>query len=165
MGNHEEVAGDLFTQLCLACCVAEVTQKCPESSLRHLHAGAKPMTGARHGTLSWLCCLSKGAEVTSADRKRIHLEGMQSPFWPCHVGAKYGWRLAWETMMKELAPQTKDGSYSRPTYNLKGVIGNSEFPVCSSLQLHNPFLSSDTFHVYFLTSMLHQYLAAQASHL
>ncbi|CAK0733836.1 hypothetical protein CVIRNUC_000341 [Coccomyxa viridis] len=44
-------------------------------------------------------------------------------------GAKYGWRLAWETMMKELAPQTKDGSYSRPTYNLKGVIGSSEFPV------------------------------------
>ena len=33
--------------------------------------------------------------------------------------------------MKELAPQTKDGSYARPTYNLKGVIGSSEFPVSS----------------------------------
>ncbi|CAL5225669.1 g8532 [Coccomyxa viridis] len=44
-------------------------------------------------------------------------------------GAKYGWRLAWETMMKELAPQTKDGSYARPTYNLKGVVGSPEFPV------------------------------------
>ena len=31
--------------------------------------------------------------------------------------------------MKELAPQTKDGSYARPTYNLKGVIGSPEFPV------------------------------------
>lgn len=31
--------------------------------------------------------------------------------------------------MKELAPQNKDGSYARPTYNLKGVIGSSEFPV------------------------------------
>ena len=31
--------------------------------------------------------------------------------------------------MKELAPQTKDGSYARPTYNLKGVLGNPEFPV------------------------------------
>ena len=40
--------------------------------------------------------------------------------------------------MKELAPQTKDGSYSRPTYNLKGVIGSSEFPVCSSMKLHTP---------------------------
>ena len=33
--------------------------------------------------------------------------------------------------MKELAPQTKDGSYARPTYNLKGVIGSPEFPVSS----------------------------------
>ena len=40
--------------------------------------------------------------------------------------------------MKELAPQTKDGSYSRPTYNLKGVIGSSEFPVGSPLQQHSP---------------------------
>ena len=40
--------------------------------------------------------------------------------------------------MKELAPQTKDGSYSRPTYNLKGVIGSSEFPVGSSMELHSP---------------------------
>ncbi|BDA40825.1 Glutathione S-transferase omega-like 2 [Coccomyxa sp. Obi] len=43
-------------------------------------------------------------------------------------GAKTGWNFAWETMMKELAPQTKDGSYARPTYNLKGVIGSPEFP-------------------------------------
>lgn len=35
--------------------------------------------------------------------------------------------------MKELAPQTKDGSYARPTYNLKGVIGSPEFPVSSIL--------------------------------
>ena len=33
--------------------------------------------------------------------------------------------------MKELAPQTKDGSYARPTYNLKGVMGSPEFPVSS----------------------------------
>lgn len=46
-------------------------------------------------------------------------------------GAKTGWTFAWETMMKELAPQTKDGSYARPTYNLKGVIGSPEFPVSS----------------------------------
>ena len=40
--------------------------------------------------------------------------------------------------MKELAPQTKDGSYSRPTYNLKGVIGSSEFPVGTVMELHSP---------------------------
>ena len=32
------------------------------------------------------------------------------------TGAKGGWRLAWQTMMKELAPQTKDGAYARPSY-------------------------------------------------
>ncbi|KAK9805972.1 hypothetical protein WJX73_010019 [Symbiochloris irregularis] len=31
-------------------------------------------------------------------------------------GAKGGWRLAWQTMMKELAPQTADGAYARPSY-------------------------------------------------
>ncbi len=45
------------------------------------------------------------------------------------AGAKTAWKFAWETMMKELAPQTKDGSYARPTYNLKGFIGSPEFPV------------------------------------
>ncbi len=39
--------------------------------------------------------------------------------------------------MKELAPQTKDGSYARPTYNLKGVIGSPEFPV-SQLSSNHP---------------------------
>ena len=47
-------------------------------------------------------------------------------------------------MMKELAPQTKDGSYSRPTYNLKGVIGSSEFPVSSSMELHSPISTIPT---------------------
>ena len=46
--------------------------------------------------------------------------------------------------MKELAPQTKDGSYSRPTYNLKGVIGSSEFPVSSSMELHSPISTIPT---------------------
>ena len=36
--------------------------------------------------------------------------------------------------MKELAPQTKDGSYARPTYNLKGVLGSPEFPVSHPVQ-------------------------------
>ncbi len=53
------------------------------------------------------------------------------------AGAKYGWRLAWETMMKELAPQTTDGSYARPTYNLKGVIGSPEFPVSPLSPYHH----------------------------
>lgn len=39
--------------------------------------------------------------------------------------------------MKELAPQTTDGSYARPTYNLKGVIGSPEFPVSPLSPYHH----------------------------
>lgn len=46
-----------------------------------------------------------------------------------HAGAKAGWNFAWQTMMQELAPQTKDGSYARPNYKFKGAIGSAEFPV------------------------------------
>eukprot|EP00884_Botryococcus_braunii_P007595 jgi/Botrbrau1/16837/Bobra.150_2s0061.1 len=38
-------------------------------------------------------------------------------------GAKAGWYLAWQTMMKELAPQQRDGSYSRPKYSFNNCIG------------------------------------------
>lgn len=55
-----------------------------------------------------------------------------------------GWQFAWETMMKELAPQTKDGSYARPTYNLKGVIGSPELPVRPLCRLlHCPQATGD----------------------
>lgn len=43
-------------------------------------------------------------------------------------GAKGGWKLAWQTMMKELAPQTADGSYSRPSYSFQARIGDPNFP-------------------------------------
>ena len=36
--------------------------------------------------------------------------------------------------MKELAPQSKDGAYQRPSYHLNGVIGQG-WPVCL-LQIH-----------------------------
>ena len=31
--------------------------------------------------------------------------------------------------MTELAPQSKDGSYVRPTYNFRGRLGTDEFPL------------------------------------
>ena len=49
-----------------------------------------------------------------------------------HAGAKTGWKLAWQTMMKELAPQTADGSYSRPSYDFQARIGDPQFPVSST---------------------------------
>lgn len=45
------------------------------------------------------------------------------------TGVKNGWRFAWQTMMKELAPQTADGSYSRPSYDFQAQIGDANFPV------------------------------------
>eukprot|EP01025_Chloroclados_australasicus_P018917 TRINITY_DN20106_c0_g1_i5.p2 TRINITY_DN20106_c0_g1~~TRINITY_DN20106_c0_g1_i5.p2 ORF type:complete len:404 (-),score=29.56 TRINITY_DN20106_c0_g1_i5:376-1587(-) len=44
-------------------------------------------------------------------------------------GVKGGWRLAWQAMMKELAPQSSKGEYKRPTYNFQGQIGvEQQFP-------------------------------------
>lgn len=43
--------------------------------------------------------------------------------------AKYGWRTAWQTLMTELAPQSKDGTYQRPSYSFQGRVGSPEFPL------------------------------------
>jgi hypothetical protein len=45
------------------------------------------------------------------------------------AGAKTGWNLAWQTMVKELAPQDKTGSYNRPGYAFDNKIGSPQFPV------------------------------------
>lgn len=50
------------------------------------------------------------------------------------TGVKSGWRFAWQTMMKELAPQTADGSYSRPSYDFQAKIGDADFPVSLYIQ-------------------------------
>lgn len=54
-----------------------------------------------------------------------------SPLLTAHFpsGAKAGWNLAWQTMVKELAPQDKTGSYNRPGYAFDNKIGSPQFPV------------------------------------
>jgi len=42
--------------------------------------------------------------------------------------AKESWKFAWRRMMAELAPQDKNGSYSRPSYTFEGRIGDKTFP-------------------------------------
>uniref|UniRef100_A0A7S0WJ40 GST C-terminal domain-containing protein n=1 Tax=Chlamydomonas leiostraca TaxID=1034604 RepID=A0A7S0WJ40_9CHLO len=44
------------------------------------------------------------------------------------AGVKTGWRFAWQTMVKELAPQSKDGAYKRPSYKFTGRVGDAQFP-------------------------------------
>jgi putative glutathione S-transferase len=43
--------------------------------------------------------------------------------------AKFTWRQLWLAFMRELAPQSSDGGYQRPSYGFQGFIGSSEFPV------------------------------------
>jgi len=42
--------------------------------------------------------------------------------------AKTGWREAWKVLMSELAPQSKDGDYVRPSYGFRGKIGSAQHP-------------------------------------
>jgi hypothetical protein len=94
------------------------------------------------GILEWTGKLvPQGALVTGA-RTRRHL----CPPWRCmslrlpahtpvfpplpaFAGAKTCWMLSWQALMRELAPQSKDGSYQRPGYNFTGAIGEGPFPV------------------------------------
>ncbi|CAN0175843.1 unnamed protein product [Ascophyllum nodosum] len=43
--------------------------------------------------------------------------------------ARAGWKFIWLQMMRELAPQSPDGSYVRPSYGFRGWIGRGRFPV------------------------------------
>lgn len=47
------------------------------------------------------------------------------------AGVKEGWRLAWQTMVRELAPQSKDGAYTRPSYAFGGKLDTPQFPAAS----------------------------------
>jgi len=45
--------------------------------------------------------------------------------------ARAGWRLAWQTMVRELAPQRKDGAYVRPGYAFSARVGSASHPAVS----------------------------------
>ena len=64
---------------------------------------------------------SKGLNV-------LELTGALVPQGALVKGVKTGWRLAWATLMRELAPQSKDGDYVRPSYGFTGEIGTAAFP-------------------------------------
>lgn len=44
------------------------------------------------------------------------------------TAAKFGWKSIWLTFMRELAPQSDNGSYSRPKYAFQHRIGDKDFP-------------------------------------
>ena len=50
------------------------------------------------------------------------------------TGVKAGWKAAWQTMVTELAPQSRDGEYRRPKYAFDGAIAEdpkAKFPSVS----------------------------------
>ena len=50
------------------------------------------------------------------------------------TGVKAGWKAAWQTMVTELAPQSRDGEYQRPKYAFDGAIAEdpkAKFPSVS----------------------------------
>ncbi len=67
----------------------------------------------------------EGAELLS----RSFFHSVLGTTWCCAAGAKTGWRLGWLTLMRELAPQSKDGAFTRPTYAFDANIGDPAFPV------------------------------------
>ena len=83
-------------------------------------AGARQCRGGVRGLRSQQGP-SKGLNV-------LELTGALVPQGALVKGVKTGWRLAWATLMRELAPQSKDGDYVRPSYGFTGEIGTAAFP-------------------------------------
>ena len=44
------------------------------------------------------------------------------------AAVKAAWRQLWLAFMRELAPQSNTGGYSRPTYGFRNDIGTADFP-------------------------------------
>lgn len=44
------------------------------------------------------------------------------------TGVQESWKLAWSTLVRELAPQDKDGGYYRQKSAFTGRIGSPQFP-------------------------------------
>ena len=84
-------------------------------------------------------CARRRAMVTRAasDTSGLGLLTWLGPVIPQGVlvtGVKAGWRAAWQTMMTELAPQSRDGEYQRPKYAFDGAIAEdpkARFPSVS----------------------------------
>jgi putative glutathione S-transferase len=70
-------------------------------------------------------CRTPARAAASGDEPRAGLRVLQMPsFVPKTAlisAVKFGWTLAWSIMMAELAPQSRDGAYVRPTDVLVGA--------------------------------------------
>jgi putative glutathione S-transferase len=82
----------------------------------------------------------RGCPVVSRPRDRVSfvlsaskldkgfnlLEQRFIPQGPIVAAVKEGWKLVWQRMMAELAPQDKSGMYQRPSYDFDGEIARTQ---------------------------------------
>lgn len=88
-------------------------------------AGVAPRTRRVRGT-----CRGRRHVVTRASKDETNGLGLLTWLGPVIpqgalvTGVKGTWKIAWQTMVTELAPQSKDGEYRRPKYAFDGKISN-----------------------------------------
>eukprot|EP00892_Ulva_mutabilis_P010512 jgi/Ulvmu1/7833/UM004_0062.1 len=82
-------------------------------------------SGTARGTSRATAC------TASSNKRSFGLLNASSilPQGPIVKGVKTGWKLAFQTMMQELAPQDVKGGYQRPSYSFGNSIGDPKFPV------------------------------------
>lgn len=90
----------------------------------------QPTPIRRHTTL--VVASSKSNETVNKGLSVLEWTGKLVPQGLLVKGVKESWRFAWTTLVRELAPQSKDGSYKRPQYTFSGKIGTPAFPVGGS---------------------------------
>lgn len=107
---------------------------------RHPPVPRIPYTNRRLG----VSCSASKRERGGSSRKGLGIlewTGPLLPQAPLVKAAKFSWKQIWLVFMNELAPQSKDGAYTRPGYAFNGRLGTFEFPVEAGryvLYLGNP---------------------------
>ncbi|GFR42702.1 hypothetical protein Agub_g3625, partial [Astrephomene gubernaculifera] len=88
------------------------------------------LTRNAHLFLSALPPNSPGGPGTSVNKGFSLLEWTNGmlPQGQLVSGVQAGWRLTWQAMVRELAPQSRGGAYSRPQYSFSGVVGQPGWP-------------------------------------
>lgn len=87
------------------------------------------VTGLGGGVPRCACSDPAGSPAASAAACPCHA-CPTSAAWDARIaGAKAGWKFAWQTMVRELAPQDDSGQYVRQQAAFQARIGTPDFPV------------------------------------
>jgi putative glutathione S-transferase len=96
---------------------------------RHAFSSRLRLFNNRKHALTSICSQKESNDSSSKGGFRIlEKTGKLFPQSALVKTAKFGWQQIWLTFMRELAPQSKDGDYKRPTYSFQHEIGGPDFP-------------------------------------